>query len=88
MCKELLPSTFQVDHHMPLAVGGSNEVHNLTAMCPACHADKTQEEHVRVDAYRDIMKRLKGTSGSACWHCGVVFSTYFKHKCSADNKIT
>lgn len=81
-CKELLPSTFQVDHIMPLAVGGSNEVSNLTAMCPGCHAEKTQDEHVRVDAYRDIMKQLKNTSGSACWHCGSVYSTYFKHTCA------
>jgi len=43
-CGDLLPSTYQVDHVVPLWKGGSNDVDNLRAMCPNCHALKTQRE--------------------------------------------
>lgn len=43
-CAELLSSAFQVDHVVPLWKGGSNDESNLRALCPNCHALKTQEE--------------------------------------------
>ena len=45
-CNELLPSTYQVDHTIPLCDGGPDDMDNTTAMCPNCHALKTQREHV------------------------------------------
>ena len=44
ICEVLLPSSFQVDHAVPLWKGGSNEQSNLRALCPGCHASKTQCE--------------------------------------------
>lgn len=32
------------DHRIPLAMGGSNEDTNRQALCPTCHADKTQKD--------------------------------------------
>jgi 5-methylcytosine-specific restriction endonuclease McrA len=43
-CHSVLTSAYQVDHITPLWRGGSNERDNLTALCPNCHAIKTQAE--------------------------------------------
>jgi 5-methylcytosine-specific restriction endonuclease McrA len=43
-CDCLLSSAYQVDHIIPLWKAGSNERDNLTALCPNCHALKTQLE--------------------------------------------
>ena len=41
-----LASTFQIDHTIPLHLGGSNDDCNLQALCVGCHAVKTQKEAV------------------------------------------
>ena len=46
-CQLLLPGSFQVDHTVPLCDGGADTEDNVTAMCPTCHAEKTQAEHVQ-----------------------------------------
>ena len=43
-CSSLLSSAYQVDHIVPLWKAGTNERENLTALCPNCHALKTQKE--------------------------------------------
>ena len=43
-CAEVLSSAFQVDHVVPLWQGGGNDEGNLRALCPNCHALKTQDE--------------------------------------------
>jgi 5-methylcytosine-specific restriction endonuclease McrA len=40
-CNNLLDNTYEVDHIIPLYKGGSNELHNLTALCRNCHGVKT-----------------------------------------------
>ncbi|MGB0549525.1 MAG: HNH endonuclease [Limisphaerales bacterium] len=45
-CRQLLPPTYQVDHTTPLCDGGADTVANCTAMCPNCHATKTQREAI------------------------------------------
>lgn len=45
-CDELLPSSYQVDHRHPLWDGGSDTLDNLQALCPNCHATKTQKESI------------------------------------------
>ena len=37
MCDELLVSTYQVDHTVPLWAGGEDSSDNATAMCVSCH---------------------------------------------------
>jgi hypothetical protein len=56
-CEELLPSAFQVDHTVPLCDGGEDTILNATAMCPNCHAAKTQREHI--DRKRRSKRELK-----------------------------
>lgn len=45
-CKELLPAAYQVDHTVPLWAAGEDSIDNCTAMCPNCHAKKTQLESI------------------------------------------
>lgn len=43
-CKSQLDYTYEVDHKIRLDEGGSNDVNNLIALCPACHRKKTAFE--------------------------------------------
>lgn len=45
-CNDVLPAAYQVDHTVPLCDGGLDAISNCTAMCPNCHARKTQLEHI------------------------------------------
>ena len=61
VCLSLLPAAYQIDHSVPLCDGGADTIANCTAMCPNCHAEKTQLETIarnksaarRVPAYSD-----------------------------------
>jgi 5-methylcytosine-specific restriction endonuclease McrA len=48
-CKQLLNHTFEIDHRIALINGGTNDTHNLVALCPMCHREKTA---------RDIMAKF------------------------------
>jgi 5-methylcytosine-specific restriction endonuclease McrA len=45
VCGQLLPAAFQVDHIVALENNGSNRLHNLQALCPNCHAEKTYKDN-------------------------------------------
>ena len=45
-CDDLLPAAFQIDHRVPLWQGGPDRLDNLQALCPNCHAAKTQREAI------------------------------------------
>lgn len=38
----------QFDHIKPRALGGSNTMNNMQALCPNCHAEKTKEDLKRI----------------------------------------
>ena len=40
------------DHKRPLALGGSDTLRNLQALCPNCHAEKTQEDRLKISRAR------------------------------------
>lgn len=44
-CKQTLDYTYEIDHHVPLFKGGSNEINNLIALCRNCHGKKTLLEN-------------------------------------------
>ena len=44
-CKQTLDYTYEIDHHIPLFKGGSNELSNLIALCRNCHGKKTLLEN-------------------------------------------
>jgi hypothetical protein len=43
---------YDVDHVLPLADGGSNDITNLQALCPSCHRVKTARENRERDRVR------------------------------------
>ena len=43
-CYELLSAWYEVDHIIPLYVGGSNDLSNLMALCRNCHGAKTIQD--------------------------------------------
>jgi 5-methylcytosine-specific restriction endonuclease McrA len=45
-CSRILNAWFEVDHHVRLEHGGSNEASNLVAMCRECHGEKTALENM------------------------------------------
>lgn len=45
-CDRLLPPAFEIDHSTPLWAGGADSLANLQALCPNCHAAKTQSEAI------------------------------------------
>ena len=45
-CNQTLDYTYEIDHHIPLFKGGSNEVDNLIALCRNCHGKKTLLENI------------------------------------------
>jgi hypothetical protein len=45
-CNQVLDYTYEIDHHIPLFKGGSNEVSNLIALCRNCHGKKTLLENI------------------------------------------
>jgi len=36
------------DHRIPLAIGGSDEIENIQALCPNCHALKSQRDSLAI----------------------------------------
>ena len=43
-CGKQLDHTYEIDHKLRLDEGGTNDVDNLIALCPACHRYKTAFE--------------------------------------------
>ena len=39
---------YDIDHIIPLSLGGSEEDGNLQALCPGCHRKKTDQERLLV----------------------------------------
>ena len=45
-CHKLLPAAYEIDHVKPLWAGGADAAENMWALCPNCHAKKTQQESI------------------------------------------
>lgn len=45
-CKEILDSSYEVDHTLALFNGGTNDIDNLVALCRNCHGKKTMKERL------------------------------------------
>jgi len=41
ICNNIMDYTYEVDHHIPLFKGGTNDMSNLMALCRNCHGKKT-----------------------------------------------
>lgn len=45
-CGVLFKALWHVDHVVPLADGGADDLKNMQALCAICHCDKTSEENM------------------------------------------
>ena len=79
-CDEMLASTYQIDHRVPLWKGGGNGFDNLQPLCADDHAKKTQLEAAERAATRAIASSAKRPV-LECARCGHVVSPYFLHRC-------
>lgn len=61
-CQQCGNPATDIDHKKNKAEGGTDEDHNLEALCPSCHDEKTHAERVRGQrrsaAWRAKRKRL------------------------------
>ena len=46
-CNVILDASYEVDHIIPLYLGGSNDIKNLRALCRNCHGKKTLEDNMK-----------------------------------------
>ena len=78
VCKYLLPSSYQIDHVIPHSISGDDSRANLVALCPTCHANKTQKECTRIMYY----KRLVATYQCVfCYFCLTQMTDPASHNC-------
>lgn len=75
LCNVLLPPTFQVDHIVPHSISLDDSENNLQALCPNCHAKKTQKENIRILQFK---KRQANYEYRLCWFC---LEKLEDHKC-------
>lgn len=45
-CKVSLKAGYHIDHHMPLAKGGSNDIGNIRLLCPDCNRRKSHKHPI------------------------------------------
>ena len=74
-CLTTLTHKFQIDHKIPIASGGSNDLSNLQLLCCACHSEKTKKEREAGDYM--IHDRTKSSFNPKVEQ--VVFSDLNKH---------
>ena len=79
-CNELLPPSYQIDHILPFSISHDDSRVNLTALCPTCHANKTQKECRRILYY----KKLKSSCDNCniCYFCLKEYGLNVEHSCS------
>ena len=58
-CKSTLNEFFELDHILPVALGGTNTTENLQALCPDCHRHKSLFD------LRRIRKKAKGSESES-----------------------
>ena len=53
MCRaDITKLPVHFDHRIPLAMGGADEIENIQALCPNCHAIKTQQDSLAISRAR------------------------------------
>ena len=80
-CEELLDSTYEIDHRVPLWRGGADHIDNCWALHAHCHAKKTQAEEVERLHARFEASRTGRPSPLSCIRCERIVSPYFLHRC-------
>lgn len=82
ICSNILPASYQIDHIIPHSISQNDSSDNLVALCPTCHANKTQSELSRIRDFKFLQKHNK--SNNMCWFCLQTYTLGTNHYC---NKI-
>ena len=72
VCCQLVDEHYEIDHIVPLHLGGSNHRSNLQLLCHQCHKTKTMSEMIARGPWMSIGR---------CPRCSITFSKYFSHRC-------
>ena len=59
-------SKYEIDHKKPLCRGGTNDLDNLQALCPFCHAGKTQDEQQDIGRMHTMSLSSRRCCGRSC----------------------
>lgn len=68
VCKTMVDEFYEIDHRVPLHLGGSNAFENLDLLCWRCHKEKTMRERIAKEAWLSI---------GYCKQCNKTYSKYF-----------
>ena len=82
MCKQFVEVTYEVNHIVPFALGGSDHPKNLVTLCKHCHGLYTQNQAIWIERARYLLKTTK--SQRLCLGCRKVVSSYFPHTCQGE----
>jgi len=80
-CGQLLPPTFETDHIIARADGGTDDASNLQCLCPNCHAFKTAAWYIanynakQIISYDDRWDVYLNKTTLKCTLCNVVRSS-------------
>lgn len=91
-CKSTLTEFFELDHVLPVALGGSNTTENLQALCPDCHRHKSlfdirkirkkaQGEPHFVQHFVPLTLSTPGVTTFPCTRCGLFITSETLHAC-------
>ena len=84
LCDDLLDETYEVDHVVPLHLGGADHTDNCRALCCGCHRRVTvAQEADRVARRRRAARSTSRFPPTVCVRCGATVSPYFRHACQA-----
>lgn len=72
-CDTLVDEHYEIDHRIPLHLGGNNDMANLQLLCYRCHKNKTAAEMAAAGPWLSI---------AYCRVCKGTYSKYFRHVCS------
>jgi hypothetical protein len=51
----MLPHTYNIDHITPWAMTKNNNIENLQALCPNCHALKTVKDRQKITKWKKVI---------------------------------
>ena len=61
ICGLLIDGPFEVEHMVPHALGGGDDIGNLRPAHPDCHAEKTKQDVTRIAKAKRVEKKFNGT---------------------------
>ena len=65
LCNHTVDEHAELDHRVPLSLGGSNEHSNAQLLCTSCHKTKSmREERDRIERCREAIRQREATSAA------------------------